>query len=75
MITRGTGLGKTEAFLLTVIDGIIRRKRHGVRGLQPVLRYPMNALANDSPYLGLFSTSSLIFSWMLSVEPAPVFTT
>jgi len=47
VVTTGTGSGKTEAFLLPVLDGIVRRKRAGVTGLQAVLLYPMNALAND----------------------------
>jgi len=47
VVTTGTGSGKTEAFLLPVLDGIVRRKRGGARGVQAVLLYPMNALAND----------------------------
>jgi len=47
VITTGTGSGKTEAFLLPIFDGIIRRKRDGARGVQAVFLYPMNALAND----------------------------
>jgi hypothetical protein len=47
VVTSGTGSGKTESFLLPVLDGIVRRKRAGVRGVQAVLLYPMNALAND----------------------------
>lgn len=47
VVTTGTGSGKTEAFLLPVFDGILRRKREGVTGVQAVLLYPMNALAND----------------------------
>ncbi len=47
VVTTGTGSGKTEAFLLPVLDGIIRRKRGDVVGVQAVFLYPMNALAND----------------------------
>jgi ATP-dependent helicase YprA (DUF1998 family) len=34
VITTGTGSGKTEAFLLPVLDGIVRRKGQGVTGVQ-----------------------------------------
>ncbi|MFQ5665803.1 MAG: DEAD/DEAH box helicase [Candidatus Binatia bacterium] len=34
VVTTGTGSGKTEAFLLPVLDGIVRRKREGIRGVQ-----------------------------------------
>lgn len=47
VVTTGTGSGKTEAFLLPVLDGIFRRKSQGIRGLQAIFIYPMNALAND----------------------------
>jgi len=47
VVTTGTGSGKTEAFLLPVFDGILRRKEEGITGVQAILLYPMNALAND----------------------------
>lgn len=47
IVTTGTGSGKTEAFLLPVLDGILKRKKEGITGLQAVFIYPMNALAND----------------------------
>ncbi|CEK13074.1 DEAD/DEAH box helicase [Chthonomonas calidirosea] len=47
VVTTGTGSGKTEAFLLPMLDGILRRKAGGVEGLQAIIVYPMNALAHD----------------------------
>lgn len=46
-LTTGTGSGKTEAFLLPVLAGILRAKAAGVAGTKALLLYPMNALAND----------------------------
>ncbi len=44
MVTTGTGSGKTECFLLPVIDYCLKNRGKGVKAL---LMYPMNALAND----------------------------
>lgn len=53
IVCTGTGSGKTESFLMPVIDGIVReRKEKGKRyeeekGIRAIILYPMNALVND----------------------------
>ena len=47
LITTGTGSGKTEAFLIPVLDHCRRERARGKRGIKAVLLYPMNALAAD----------------------------
>lgn len=44
IVATGTGSGKTECFLLPVIDDAARNPGDGVRA---IFVYPMNALAND----------------------------
>lgn len=44
LIATGTGSGKTESFLLPILDYCARHPGDGVKAL---LVYPMNALAND----------------------------
>ncbi|MFY9658730.1 MAG: DEAD/DEAH box helicase, partial [Methylocystis sp.] len=44
IVATGTGSGKTEAFLLPILDYCARNRGDGVKAL---LVYPMNALAND----------------------------
>ncbi len=44
IVSSGTGSGKTESFLIPIIDHCLRHSTPGVRGL---LVYPMNALVND----------------------------
>ncbi|MER7967463.1 DEAD/DEAH box helicase [Streptomyces sp. NPDC096080] len=47
LVTTGTGSGKTESFLIPVLDHCRREKAEGRRGIKAVLLYPMNALATD----------------------------
>ena len=45
IIATGTGSGKTESFLIPIIDHCLRHRDE--KGIQAVIVYPMNALAND----------------------------
>ena len=45
IVASSTGSGKTEAFLIPIIDYCLRHKQQS--GIKAVLMYPMNALAND----------------------------
>lgn len=45
-VTAPTGAGKTEAFLLPMLDLLARTPRRG-EGMRALLLYPMNALVND----------------------------
>lgn len=51
IVCTGTGSGKTESFLLPILDGIVREKeKEGAgykRGVRALILYPMNALVED----------------------------
>lgn len=47
IVTTGTGSGKTESFLVPILDHCRREAARGVRGVKALLLYPMNALADD----------------------------
>lgn len=49
VVATGTGSGKTEAFLIPILDHLLRQEAAGVLGpgVRALLLYPMNALAND----------------------------
>ena len=49
IVTTGTGSGKTECFIIPIIDHLLREAQAGTLGpgVRAILIYPMNALAND----------------------------
>ena len=49
VVSTGTGSGKTESFLLPILDALLRERAAGTLGpgVRALLLYPMNALAND----------------------------
>jgi len=49
VIATGTGSGKTECYLIPILNYLMRQKERGELnpGVRAVLLYPMNALAND----------------------------
>ncbi|WP_324190149.1 DEAD/DEAH box helicase [Nocardia farcinica] len=49
VVSTGTGSGKTESFLLPILDALVAEKAGGTLGpgVRALLLYPMNALAND----------------------------
>ena len=44
VVATGTGSGKTECFLIPMMDHLLKQPGHGVQAL---ILYPMNALVND----------------------------
>ena len=47
IVTTGTGSGKTEAFLIPLLDHARRAAARGERGIKAIILYPMNALVTD----------------------------
>jgi len=50
VIATGTGSGKTESFIIPILDALLREREAGTLGepgVRALLLYPMNALAND----------------------------
>ena len=49
VVTTGTGSGKTECFLIPILNSLLKEKEAGTLGVgvRALLIYPMNALAND----------------------------
>lgn len=49
VVTTGTGSGKTECFLIPVLNALLREREQGTlsNAVRAIIIYPMNALAND----------------------------
>lgn len=47
IVVTGTGSGKTESFLMPILDHARRARMEGEKGVKALILYPMNALAND----------------------------
>ncbi|HTO00331.1 MAG TPA: DEAD/DEAH box helicase, partial [Microthrixaceae bacterium] len=47
LVTTGTGSGKTECFLMPILDHCARERAAGKAGIKALILYPMNALASD----------------------------
>lgn len=47
LVTTGTGSGKTECFMMPVLDHCARARDVGQKGIKAIILYPMNALASD----------------------------
>jgi len=47
VVTAGTGAGKTECFLLPMLQRLFSRPRSTHRGMRALILYPLNALVND----------------------------
>jgi hypothetical protein len=50
VVTTGTGSGKTETFLIPILNHLLEEEKEGTLGnpgVRALLLYPMNALAND----------------------------
>lgn len=66
VVTAATGAGKTEAFLLPMLNAIFReRRRSGQTGVRAIILYPMNALVNDQV--------ERLYEWLKQQDEVTVF--
>ena len=47
MLTTGTGSGKSLAYMVPIVDHVLRTRRDGGQRIRAIVVYPMNALANS----------------------------
>ncbi|MEU6883691.1 DEAD/DEAH box helicase [Streptomyces viridosporus] len=51
VLTTGTGSGKSLGYIVPIVDQVLRAKQEGTAsGIQAIIVYPMNALANSQRY-------------------------
>lgn len=69
IVATGTGSGKTESFLIPIIDYCLRNPSE--KGVKTIIVYPMNALANDqySRLKKLLNGSNISFGIYTSATP------
>ena len=66
VVTAATGAGKTEAFLLPMLNAIFReRRRSDQTGVRAIILYPMNALVNDQV--------ERLYEWLKQQDDVTVF--
>lgn len=47
VLTTGTGSGKSLAYIVPIVDYVLRYRKESERGIKAIVVYPMNALANS----------------------------
>ncbi|MFG2410156.1 DEAD/DEAH box helicase [Streptomyces goshikiensis] len=47
VLTTGTGSGKSMGYIVPIVDRVLRGREEGATGVQAIIVYPMNALANS----------------------------
>ena len=65
VVTAGTGTGKTESFLLPVLNDLYRNPPQDSQGAKCIILYPMNALVNDQV--------DRLYSWLNNQEQVSLF--
>ncbi len=65
VVTASTGAGKTECFLLPILNRLYQKPRANRRGMRVLILYPLNALVNDQV--------ERLHSWMKDQEEVTLF--
>jgi hypothetical protein len=65
VVTAGTGAGKTESFLLPILNDLFAHQAQPGQGVQCLILYPMNALVNDQV--------DRLYSWLRGQSQVRVF--